>query len=156
MVVLVSCWYEDGPIKNCREKLKIPFSHSNCMAIFHRSSTCNSNTAVRFLWNRYLQVWRKFRSRAHKSWVTGPIPTEFEFDQDLMWVLDTCTLEEAEIKNGWRKSEDTVFPIINLWDLFQRSRVCHSETCHLILLKLKLSRDFMVVLVTCKYEEDPI
>ena len=30
-----------------------------------------------------------FHSRVPKSWMTGPIPTEFELDQDFMSVLIT-------------------------------------------------------------------
>ena len=46
-----------------------------------------------------------FRSRAQKSWLTGPILTEFELEQDFMSVLVTCKSEEAQIKmdeKSWR------------------------------------------------------
>ena len=41
-----------------------------------------------------------FCTRVPKSGVSGPIPTEFELEQDFMSVLVTCKLEEAQSKNG--------------------------------------------------------
>ena len=41
-----------------------------------------------------------YRSRAHKSLLSSPIPTEFKLDQDFMPVMLTCKLEEAQMKNG--------------------------------------------------------
>ena len=41
-------------------------------------------------------------------------------------------------------------------DFSRRSRAANSEVCGLIWPNFELIRDFMVVLVTCKNEEDPI
>ena len=48
------------------------------------------------------------------------------------------------------------FPIISLWVFFRRSKAANSAALSLIWPNFKLLRDFMVVLVTCKNEEDPI
>ena len=42
--------------------------------------------------------------KGNKSWVSGPILTKFELDQDILSVLVTCKLEETE------KVGDIVFP----------------------------------------------
>ena len=43
-----------------------------------------------------------------------------------------------------------------LFDFFRRSRAANSEVSGGILPKLELIQAFIVVLVTCKNEEDPI
>ena len=45
---------------------------------------------------------------------------------------------------------------LSLWDFFRRSRAANSKVLGRILLKFELVRDIIDVLVTCKYEEDPI
>ena len=45
------------------------------------------------------------------------------------------------------------FPIISLWEIFRRSRAANSTVSGPIWLKVKLLRDFMHVLVTCKYKK---
>ena len=96
-----------------------------------------------------------FRSWVHYLWVTGPIPTEFEIDQDFMSVLVTCKCKEAQIKKGWENMA-TLFSHYNFMAFFQLSLACFSETCGPFLLKFELDRDFRVVLVTCKYKKDLI
>ena len=54
------------------------------------------------------------------------------------------------------KCDDIVFPIISLWDFFIRSRAAYSAVLGPIWSNFELVRDVMNVLVTCKYEEDPI
>ena len=49
------------------------------------------------------------------------------------------------------KTEGTISPIVSLW-----SRVDNNAVCFRIWPKFELYHDFMVVLVTCKNEEDPI
>ena len=56
-----------------------------------------------------------FCSKAHKSWVTGPILTEYELDEDFMSVLVTWKLEEAQIELA-EKSWKHCFPITSLWE----------------------------------------
>ena len=48
------------------------------------------------------------------------------------------------------------FPIVSLWDFFRRSRTANSVVSGPIWPKFELVRDFMHVLVTCKYEKDRI
>ena len=49
-----------------------------------------------------------------------------------------------------------ISPIISLWDFSRRSRAANSAVRGRIWSNFKLVQDFMVVLVTCKNEEDPI
>ena len=51
---------------------------------------------------------------------------------------------------------DKIFPIISLWEFFSRSRAANSAVLGRIWPKFELVRDIIDVLVTCKYEEDPI
>ena len=53
---------------------------------------------------------------------------------------------------AWRQH----FPIISLWDIFRRSRAANSVVSGPTWPKFELVRDFMHVLVTCKYKKDPI
>ena len=66
-----------------------------------------------------------------------------------MVVLHTCKNEEDPNKN-----EDTRLPT-RLCRFFRRS-AANSEVSSGILPKFVLIQAFIVVLVTCKYEEDPI
>ena len=47
-------------------------------------------------------------------------------------------------------------PIISLWEIFQTSRAANSVVRGWIWPKFELVRDFMHVLVTCKYKKDRI
>ena len=49
-----------------------------------------------------------------------------------------------------------MFPIISLGEFFIRSRAANSAVLGPIWPNFELVRDVMNVLVTCKYEEDPI
>ena len=68
-----------------------------------------------------------------------------------MVVLHTCKNEEDLIKNEG-------FSVLSrLYDIFfRRSRATNSEVSGGILPKFKLIQAFIVVLITCKNEEDPI
>ena len=48
------------------------------------------------------------------------------------------------------------FPIISLWEIFQTSRAANSVVSGPIWPKFELVRDFMHILVTCKYKKDRI
>ena len=68
-----------------------------------------------------------------------------------MVVLHTCKNEEALIKNEGARV------LTRLYDVFfRRSRATNSEVSGGILPKFELIQAFIVVLVTCKNEEDPI
>ena len=47
-------------------------------------------------------------------------------------------------------------PLLVYGNFFKRSRAANSAVLAQILLKFELVRDIIDVLVTCKYEEDPI
>ena len=94
------------------------------------------------------------RSRAANSEVSGGILPKFELIQAFIVVLITCKNEEVPIKNEGARV--LTFPIISLWNFFRRSRAAYSAVLGRILLKFELVRDIRVVLITCKYDEDPI
>ena len=86
-----------------------------------------------------------------KSAVRGRILPNFELIRDIMVVLHTCNNEEDPIKN-----EDTRV-LTRLYVFFFRlSRAANSEDSNGILPEFELIQAFIVVLVTCKNEEDPI
>ena len=68
-----------------------------------------------------------------------------------MVALNTCKNEEDQSKNEDAKSANKI-----ICRFFRRSRAAYSEVSSGILLKFKLIQAFIVVLVTCKNEEDPI
>ena len=72
-----------------------------------------------------------------------------------LWLLLTCKNEEDPIKIEGARVLKTFLPFCH-WDFFRRSRATYSAICCSIGLKFKLVRDFMVVLLICKNEEDPI
>ena len=49
-----------------------------------------------------------------------------------------------------------IFPILSLWEIFNHSRATYSAVLGRIWPNFELVLDSMVVLVICKYEEDPI
>ena len=65
--------------------------------------------------------------------------------------LHTCKNEEDPIKNEGAKSANKI-----ICRFFRSSRAANSEVSGGILPKLELFQAFIVVLVTCKNEEDPI
>ena len=70
-----------------------------------------------------------------------------------MVVLHTCKNEEDLIKNEGAR----VLTRLHVYDVFFRcSRATNSEVSGGILPKFELTQTFIVVLVTCKNEEDPI
>ena len=68
-----------------------------------------------------------------------------------MFVLHTCKIEEDPIKNEYAR----VLTRLHV-GFFRRSRAANSEVSGGILPKFKLIQAFIVVLLTCKNEEDPI
>ena len=91
------------------------------------------------------------RSRAANSAVLGRIWLKFELVREIIDVLVTCKYKENPIKN----EGDSV--LSRLYDVFfRRSRATYSEVSGRILPKFELIQAFIVVLVTCKNEEEPI
>ena len=70
-----------------------------------------------------------------------------------MYILATCNNKEDPIKNEGARV--FTFPIISLWGFSRRSSAANSAVNNRIWSNFELIRDFMVVLVTCKNEEDP-
>ena len=68
-----------------------------------------------------------------------------------MVVLHTCNNEEDPSKNEDARVLTRLFIVF-----FRRPRAANSEGSHGILPKFKLIQAFIVVLVTCKNEEEPI
>ena len=91
------------------------------------------------------------RSRAANSAVLGQIWLKFKIVRDIIDVLITCKYDEDQIKNEGARV------LTRLYDtFFRRSRAANSEVSSGILPKFKLIQAFIVVLLTCKNEEDPI
>ena len=71
----------------------------------------------------------------------------------LSWLPATLMMIRSKMnKLAWRQH----FPIISLWEFFRRSRAANSVVSGPIWPKFELVRDFMHVLVTCKYKKDRI
>ena len=90
-------------------------------------------------------------SRAANSAFLGPIWPKFEFVWDIMVVLVTCKYEEDPIKNEGARVLARLYVVF-----FRRSRAANSKVSGRILPKFELIQAFIVVLFTCKNEEDPI
>ena len=73
-----------------------------------------------------------------------------------MHVLDTCKNEEDQIKNEGGRLFTRFLPLLAYGDFSRRSRAANSAVLVPILPNFELVRDIMDVLITCKYEEDPI
>ena len=95
-------------------------------------------------------------SRAANSEVSGGIPLKSELIQAFIVVLVTCKNEKDPIKNTGSRVL-TRFPPHNKNRIFfKRSRAANSAVCGQIGPKFELIQNYIVVLVTCKNEEDPI
>ena len=70
--------------------------------------------------------------------------------------LVTCKNEEDPSKNDCTKVVTIFLPLLVNGDFTRRSRAANSTIQGLIWPNFKPIRAFMVVLVTCKNEEDPI
>ena len=95
-------------------------------------------------------------SRATNSEVSGGILPKFELIQAFIVVLVTCKNEEDPIKNEGARVLTRFSPLKVYGNFFRRSRAANSAVLGRIWLKFELIRDIINVLVTCKYEEDPI
>ena len=76
-----------------------------------------------------------------------------------MVVLVTCKNEGDRIKNEGARVLTRFSPLYVYGNFFRRSRAANSAVLGGIWPKFELVRDIMVILVilvTCKYEEDPI
>ena len=76
--------------------------------------------------------------------------------QAFMHVLVTCKNEDDQIKNEGARVFTRFLPLQVYGDFSRRSRAAISAVLGPIWPNFELFRDVMDVLVTCKYEEDPI
>ena len=105
-----------------------------------------------------LEVYGKiFRhSRASNSDVNSPIWQKFELIWDFMAVLVTCMIYEDPIKIEVAVVRTTFPPLEVYGKIFHCSRASNpKETCPIWPI-IELNWDFLVVLVTFKFEDDPI
>ena len=73
-----------------------------------------------------------------------------------MYVLVTCKNEDDRFKNEVARVFTRFLPLQVYGDFSRRSRAANSAVLGPIKSNFELSRDFMVVLLTSKNEEDPI
>ena len=73
-----------------------------------------------------------------------------------MHVLVTCKNEEDPIQNEGARVVTIFLPLYVCGEIFRSSRVANSSVYRPIMLNFELSPGFMIVLVTCKNEEDTI
>ena len=73
-----------------------------------------------------------------------------------MHVLVTCKNEDDRIKNEGARAFTSFLPLKVYGDFSRRSRAAKSAVLGPIWPNFKLIRDVMDVLVTCKYEDNPI
>ena len=76
--------------------------------------------------------------------------------QAFMHVLDTCKNEEDPIKKEGARVLTRFLPLQVYGDFSRPSRAANSAVLGPIWPNFELVRDVMDVLVTCKYEKDPI
>ena len=81
---------------------------------------------------------------------------KFELIQSIMVVFITCKNEEEPIKNEGSRVLTRFSPLKVYGNFFKRSRAANSKVPRRIGPKFEFIQDIMVVLLTCKNEEDPI
>ena len=81
---------------------------------------------------------------------------KFELIQDFMHVLVTCKNEEDPIKNEGTRVFPRFLSLLVYGDFSRRPRAANSAVHGPIWSNFELGRDYIVVLLTCKNEEDPI
>ena len=71
----------------------------------------------------------------------------------LSWLPATLMMIRSKMNElAWRQH----FPILSVWEFFRRSRAANSIGSGQIWPKFELVREFMHVLVSCKYKKDRI
>ena len=105
---------------------------------------------------RDIQV-RNFRhSKASNSKVSSLIRPEIKLVRAFMLVLVTSDFDDDSIKNERASMETTFSQYKSMGKYFRCSRAANSVVKGPIWPKFELVRDFMHVLVTCKYKKDRI
>ena len=85
--------------------------------------------------------------------MSGLIRPKIELDRTFMPVLVTSNFDDDSIKNEWASME-TPFSHYKYGKFFRRSRAANYVVSGPIWPKFELVRDFMHVLITCKYKKD--
>ena len=127
-------------------KLIQTFMHDLIACKYDKDQMKNSGENVIF---SIISLWDFFRhSRAANSVVHGRISPNFELIQALMYIIVTCKYEMNPIKTLRENVMTPFFPTVTL--------SVAMETRGRIWLNFKLIQALMHVLITCKYEKDPI
>ena len=87
--------------------------------------------------------------------MSGLIRPKIELERAFMPVLVTSNFDDDSIKNE-RASMETPFSHYKSMGFFRRSRAANSIVSGPIWSKFELDRDFMYVLIICKYKMDRI
>ena len=127
MVVLVTCKHEEDPIKNERARV---------VTLFIDFSDAQGQLPT--------------------SEVSDGILPKFKLIQAIMVGLVTCKNEEDPSKNDGTRLVTIFLHYKSMGIFIRRSRAANSQVPGLILQNFEPMQDFMVVLVTCKYKEEPI
>ena len=86
-------------------------------------------------------------SRADNSVVGGPIWQKFKLLLDIMHVLDTYKFKMDQINSNREKVATSIA---------YKLRAANSEICDKKLPNFELTQALIYVIVTCKYDTDPI
>ena len=86
----------------------------------------------------------------------GLIQPKIELNRAFMPVLVTSNFEDDSIKNKRASMETALSHYKSMGNFFRRSRAANSVVSGPTWPKFELVRDFMHVLVTCKYKKDLI
>ena len=106
-----------------------------------------------------MQGYQKFHffpestSRAAYSVVSYRTMSKFERMQAFMYALIPYKYYKNRIINSREKVEKSFLPLLVYGDFFRRSKAAYSTVDGRIWLKFELVRDFMHVLVNCKYKK---
>ena len=110
-------------------------------------------TSLRDIQDRKCKIF-VIQGQVTPKWVvwSGPKSNSSEL-LCLSWLPAALMMIRSKMNElAWRHH----FPIVSLWEIFRRSRAANSIVSGPIWPKFKLVRDFMHVLVTCKYKKDRI
>ena len=137
---------------NQPQNLKQPFPHPS--DAIHKIWSRLANWLQRYSSSK---VWNFRHSRASNSKWSGLIRLKIELDGAFMpFLVFTSNVDDDSIKNE-RASKETPFSYYKSMGIFfRRSRAANSIVSCPSWPKFKLVRDFMHVLVICKYKKDRI
>ena len=122
------------------------FMHVFIVCKYEKDQMKNSGENVIF---SIIILWIFFRrSRAANTVVHDRISPNFELIQALMYIIDTCKYEINPIKNVQENVLTPFFPLLPY--------LLPLKTSGRIRSNFELIQALMNVLITCKYEKDPI